>query len=99
MGRHVIGALAAVVDPGLGRVVRRRHQQGKKRIQIAAYIRIGIFLDHQRTGAVPDEYCQKPRPIPLIFDEFFDIAGEFIEARSPGLYGDVPLHLNFRPNY
>lgn len=61
-----------------------RHKAAKEFVQIPAHIRVCIFLNHQRTGGVPDKAGQEALAIGIAPNEMVSVAGEFIKARAGG---------------
>ena len=83
--RHVVVAFRGVDEER----VAVGHEPLEKRLQIAPHIRIGVFLDEQRSRSMPQMQCQQA-VLELVFvHPFFDLAREFIKpapARRNGQF-------------
>ncbi len=84
MGRHIIRAFQRVGDPAHRGIVRRRHEAGEEHREIAPDIRIGIFLDKQRAGCVPDEDGQQAFIHAGLSHETRGLGCEFVEPLAMG---------------
>lgn len=57
-----------------------RHEAAEESRQVALHVRIGILLDQQRAGRVPDEEGQKPGVDAGLPYEGGGAIGEFVET-------------------
>ena len=76
MRRHVVRPFDAVNDPR--RVVR--DDAAEEFLEIAQHVRIGVFLDHQRSRGVPAIERELPHGDAARFDECVRLAGELRKA-------------------
>lgn len=84
VGGHVVGPLQGVDNPPHGRIARRRDETGEKLREIAPDVGIGIFLDEQGTGRVPDKDSQQAFRYPGLIYEAFCFRRKLVKALPVG---------------
>src|SRR5579863_10174211 len=90
MRGHVVTALRGVTEPG--RVFR--YQALKELGEIAAHIGIGVLLDEERGGRVPDKDGQEPALYALTADPLAYVAGDFVQTLSACRDSQLALRLS-----
>ncbi len=83
MRRHIVRAFVCVPQVGHGWVIRGRDQTREERLQIRLNLRVGVFLDQQRTGRVAHKQGQQTAATCLPHP-FSDRGGELIKPRPIG---------------
>ena len=66
-----------------------RHEPFEERLQIAAHVRVGVFLNQQRGRRVPQEQCQQAVLEFILFHPLLHFAREL--AKSAPARGDRQL--------
>ena len=83
-GTHVSGHVILALSSMHEQWIAITHETGKKTFQIAAHVRVGIFLDEQRGGGMAEVQCDQAVLETAVSDPTGDLVGEFIQTAAAG---------------
>ena len=81
VGGHVIVAFSGMNEEPIA----IRHQAGKEFLQIAPHIRVGIFLNEQRSRGVAKVQSEQASSERVIGNPLSDVISEIVQAASRGV--------------